>query len=224
MSNNATLWKIYGSSMRFDKFFANHRTIYNADQFHPTAGDAALLQGGEDIWPGLYNETAIAECRATEITQRDIVEYKVLEAALEHNIPTIGICRGAQMLCVFSGGTLFQHVDNHRSASHALQTTDNQEIPAVPGDHHQMMRLVSPGQGVWHPLAWTPTRLSTKVLVGPEAAPVESWEEDWELEVVWFPTIRGLAIQPHPEWGTNDPKFNHFQTYVNKLVEHYILQ
>ena len=53
---------------------------------------------------------------------RDEIELPVLEAALEADLPTLGICRGMQALNVVMGGELVQHVENHSGT--------------VDGEHH----------------------------------------------------------------------------------------
>ncbi|MCI0562399.1 MAG: gamma-glutamyl-gamma-aminobutyrate hydrolase family protein [Nitrososphaera sp.] len=217
-----TLWKIYGSSNRFDSFFKDTRSTLSYVTFSPKPGDAVLFHGGQDIWPGLYGETPIKQCHTKNILIRDQAEIRIMEECLERNIPMIGICRGAQLMCVFAGGSLFQHLNNHTNNNHGLVTSDNQQIPHAPGDHHQIMR---PGVGntcVWTPLAWTKDRISTETMAGPEAPVPEDYEVDWELEVVYFDAIRGLAIQPHPEWGIGET-MRPFNNYVDDLIRKYIL-
>ena len=42
--------------------------------------------------------------------ERDEMEQRLLQAALERNLPVLGICRGAQLINVTTGGTLHQHL------------------------------------------------------------------------------------------------------------------
>ncbi len=82
---------------------------------------ALLLAGGPDIDPRQYAtrpDPATADVRP----ERDAWESALLDAALDRDIPVLGICRGAQLLNVARGGTLHQHIpesvghDGHRPA------------------------------------------------------------------------------------------------------------
>jgi putative glutamine amidotransferase len=46
-------------------------------------------------------------------------------------MPVLGICRGAQAMCVARGGTLRQHVDGHRQADPATEPAH--AVTVVPG-------------------------------------------------------------------------------------------
>lgn len=82
---------------------------------------ALVLAGGPDIDPHRY---AARPQPATTDTrpERDAWELDLLDAALERDIPVLGICRGLQLLNVARGGTLRQHLpdaighDGHRPA------------------------------------------------------------------------------------------------------------
>lgn len=70
--------------------------------------DGFLLTGGEDIYPGRYGkEMDTARCDKPFDLHRDSLEWKMLDAAKKQNKPVFGICRGFQMLNVYSGGTLY---------------------------------------------------------------------------------------------------------------------
>lgn len=43
-------------------------------------------------------------------TARDRMEYELIDLALRDGLPVLGICRGAQLLNVYFGGTLYQNV------------------------------------------------------------------------------------------------------------------
>jgi putative glutamine amidotransferase len=66
-----------------------------------------LLTGGQDVAPEIYHETPL-EGLIEGCTLRDRMETIVLKAALEQDLPVLGICRGIQFINAALGGTLFQ--------------------------------------------------------------------------------------------------------------------
>lgn len=66
--------------------------------------DALVLSGGGDVDPALYG--ADRSLGRSVRPGRDRFELALLAEAEEREIPTLGICRGAQLLNVFRGGTL----------------------------------------------------------------------------------------------------------------------
>ena len=75
--------------------------------------DGALIGGGDDIGASLYDgspEPGIAPVVGARVRldpARDQLELRVLDHAEEHGLPVMGICRGAQMINVWGGGSLF---------------------------------------------------------------------------------------------------------------------
>lgn len=74
--------------------------------------DGLLMPGGADIEPARYGQKTDEKCGKVDLN-RDAAEWWMLEAYLPTRKPVLGICRGIQMLNVFHGGTLHQHIDNH---------------------------------------------------------------------------------------------------------------
>jgi len=72
-----------------------------------------LLSGGTDIDPLHYKQDRNPLTEPPN-PMRDNFEIPLCRAALEKNIPILGICRGMQVLNVALGGTLVQHIDGHR--------------------------------------------------------------------------------------------------------------
>ena len=71
--------------------------------------DALVLTGGLDLDPALYGQEPHPETDAPR-PDRDAWEEALLAAALERDVPVLGVCRGAQLLNVSLGGTLHQHL------------------------------------------------------------------------------------------------------------------
>lgn len=71
--------------------------------------DGLLLSGGDDVEPKFFGENPHQKMGAIE-PGRDLYEMKLIEYALAANKPILGICRGAQILNVQQGGTLYQDI------------------------------------------------------------------------------------------------------------------
>lgn len=72
--------------------------------------DGLIIPGGFfDIHPNHYGAT---DCHDTVVTKEDRTEFdsKITLRAFERDLPILGICAGAQLLNVFLGGTLHQHI------------------------------------------------------------------------------------------------------------------
>ncbi len=72
--------------------------------------DGLILQGGSDVSPSTYGEKALKpEWNGDEV--RDRYEIELAKEFLACNKPVLGICRGAQLLNVLFGGTLYQDIE-----------------------------------------------------------------------------------------------------------------
>jgi putative glutamine amidotransferase len=71
--------------------------------------DGLLLAGGADIDPASYRQQPHPETLDT-VPARDAFEIALTRAAIERDLPVLGICRGMQLINVALGGTLLQHL------------------------------------------------------------------------------------------------------------------
>lgn len=74
--------------------------------------DGLLLAGGADIDPASYGQPAHAETQDS-VPERDASEIALTRAAIDLDLPVLGICRGMQLINVALGGTLTQHLPEH---------------------------------------------------------------------------------------------------------------
>lgn len=74
--------------------------------------DGLLLAGGADIDPASYGQQPHAETQDS-VPERDAFEIALTRAAIERDLPLLGICRGMQLINVALGGTLNQHLPEH---------------------------------------------------------------------------------------------------------------
>jgi anthranilate synthase component 2/putative glutamine amidotransferase len=118
--------------------------------------DGLVISGGPDVDPALYDEPAHATTDEPRV-QRDAWELALLQAALERDIPVLGICRGAQLFNVAYGGSLIQHMEGHRVVPAVFKGTQVELDPeALPGSilgpsvtvscyHHQAIDRLGDG-------------------------------------------------------------------------------
>lgn len=154
--------------------------------------DGLLLTGGADVDPAVYGGAAHREVYGVR-RERDAWELALARAA---DLPTLGICRGAQVLNVAGGGTLVQHLpdrtdtvhrDRERSRElvHEVEVLPGSRIHAVVGGlglgvnslHHQAVEVIGDGLVV---SAWAPDGT---------AEAVEGTGERPVLGVQWHPEL-----------------------------------
>lgn len=70
----------------------------------PRRLDGLIIGGGDDIQAHLYGGEMQLDVRVDP--QRDELELELLERFIPQGIPVLGICRGAQLINVYLGGTL----------------------------------------------------------------------------------------------------------------------
>ena len=78
--------------------------VYPGKKIDFSKVDGLLIGGGDDIDVKLYDQDLVLETRLDP--KRDALEQELLALAEQRNLPVLGICRGAQMLNVYYGGSL----------------------------------------------------------------------------------------------------------------------
>ena len=181
-----------GSISPFDVVFQSSKDV-KKEGF--TDIDCFILWGGKDIHPSLYHQKPHRLNQASDVmSERDVFEHKAVLYCKKNNIPMIGVCRGAQLLCAEAGGSVIQHVMGH-GYDHEIDTIKNKRFKTT-SVHHQMMNPYS----IKHTLiAWADLPRSTKY-EGENGKDVDSMYTEHEPEIVYFPQLNGLAIQGHPEY------------------------
>ncbi|MFL5895745.1 MAG: gamma-glutamyl-gamma-aminobutyrate hydrolase family protein [Thermoleophilaceae bacterium] len=94
--------------------------------------DGLLLAGGSDIDPATYG-TDVRPETTPALPGRDDFEVALTRAALERDIPVLGVCRGMQLLNVALGGTLDQHIANLQTHRHTRGAFHDHEVVLEPG-------------------------------------------------------------------------------------------
>ena len=103
--------------------------------------DGLVICGGNDVDPHRYG----AEPHARTIgwrPERDAWELALLDAADASGLPTLGICRGMQVMAVHHGGVLDQHLPDtvgHDSHSPSGPEFGDTEVETCPGTRLRML-------------------------------------------------------------------------------------
>jgi putative glutamine amidotransferase len=118
------------------------------------------------------------------------MELTLLREALAADLPVLAICRGLQLLNVWQGGSLLQHIEGHAgeeglSAWHDVTVEAGSQLHGVLGSararvnsrHHQAVTPDRLGRGL------RITAMSNDNLV----EGVESTEQRWLIGVQWHP-------------------------------------
>lgn len=154
-----------------------------------TTNDVLVIWGGEDIGTQLYNEIPNSYAEQYKPSFRDLTELIFINAAIKLNIPIVGVCRGAQLLCVHQKGKLIQHVLNH-VGYHKLYLTKEKTLISTNSYHHQVMVPTENAEIIAisankYEIGW----IENNIQVTPEVPEIIKWNK-----------IRALGIQGHPEF------------------------
>ncbi|MEU4561711.1 gamma-glutamyl-gamma-aminobutyrate hydrolase family protein [Actinoplanes sp. NPDC023936] len=161
--------------------------------------DGLVLAGGPDVDPALYG----AACEPlTEVRPgRDAGELVLLRAALDADLPILGVCRGMQLLTVAAGGSLHQHLPD------VLGHERHRPGPGVYGEHEAAF---APGSRIASLMGEDRTIhcFHHQGVADPGTLTVTGWADDGLPESVEHPDRRFvLGVQWHPEYRRDQRLF-----------------
>ncbi len=158
--------------------------------------DGLLLSGGGDVGPERYGDRERHPSLGGVSEARDQTELQLVRWAVRDRQPLFGICRGAQLLNVALGGSLYQDISQHPGAikhtygddalallAHEVQVAEESTLARVLGQpvvrvnslHHQGLRALAPGLRV------------TAVAPDGLAEAVELPDHPYAVAVQWHP-------------------------------------
>ncbi len=177
--------------------------------------DGLILPGGADIDPALFGEENCG-CRTID-RDRDLRQLAILDQFVTAKKPVLGVCKGHQLLNVYFGGRICQHIpefETHQWIQHD-QAHPSHCLPdcflaklygttefSVNSAHHQAVITLANG---FHPIQWA---------------------GDGVLEAMIHESLPIIGLQWHPErmclrhrrTDTVDglPIFSHFLTLTTE--------
>ncbi|WP_204137005.1 gamma-glutamyl-gamma-aminobutyrate hydrolase family protein [Halomicronema sp. CCY15110] len=185
--------------------------------------DGIIFSGGGDVSPACFGGDAHPMIYSLD-EERDRFELDLAKQVLRSDIPTLGICRGLQVLNLASGGdNLIPHVpDVFTTMPHRLEPPNVQ----------------TRAQPVQHSVTITPDSYLAEIFES-EQIPVVSWHHqaiktpppNWQLaaqapdgliEAIAYPQHPWLlAVQWHPEMSIHDGyQIKLFQAFVTAATPH----
>ena len=183
--------------------------------------DGLLMPGGGDIEPCRYNEfryhvNGISKIKGVS-KSRDALEIQLCQKALETDIPIFGICRGIQIMCVATGGSLYQ--DIHTQLKNCLLHKDEESI----NDAQHYIKIQSDSllnQLIGESFTGVYSAHHQAVKVIGEGFVVTAQSEDSIIEAIGNPSKRFvIGVQYHPERMLKAPEL---REHGQKLFEAFI--
>jgi putative glutamine amidotransferase len=154
--------------------------------------DGLVLAGGADIEPARYG--AATHPRTVTRPDRDAGELAVARAAVDLDLPVLGVCRGAELLAVAYGGTLHQHLPD------LLGHDRHQPAPGTQGGHEAHFLDGSRAAKIFGPTADV-NSYHHQAIDDPGRLSVTGWADDDVIEAVEDPARRFVVgVQWHPEY------------------------
>ncbi|MFE3471407.1 MULTISPECIES: gamma-glutamyl-gamma-aminobutyrate hydrolase family protein [unclassified Streptomyces] len=152
--------------------------------------DGVVIAGGADVEPVRYGADPDPRT-GPPARERDAWELALIRAAIEQDVPLLGICRGMQLLNVALGGTLHQHLDGH-TGGHAV--FGGHPVDPVPGTAYAAAVPEQTTVPAYHHQAVA--RLGTGLIASAHAP-------DGTVEALELPDRESLVlgVQWHPEMG-----------------------
>ena len=122
------------------------RKSVKADDYH-----GLILPGGNDIDPAMYNAKNAGSVNINSSIDKE--QKAILAKFVKAKKPVLGICRGAELINIYFGGTLKQNIKGHRGVNHATRIAADSRLYkvykntrlTVYSNHHQCIRKLGTG-------------------------------------------------------------------------------
>jgi len=154
--------------------------------------DALIITGGLDIAPERYGAERMPTVDLPD-PPRDEAELAMAQQAWQMNLPTLGICRGHQVLAVAFGGVLIQHLPEVSSLVH-------QDDPGSFVDHEVTLQTDTLVSRILGSGTHTVNSSHHQAVGDPGQLIATGWAADGMIEAIEDPSREFfLGVQWHPE-------------------------
>jgi len=181
--------------------------------------DGFVLSGGGDVDPALYGGHLDATVHSID-PERDAFECALIPLVLQADKPLLAICRGAQILNVALGGSLYEDIPSALPA--ALR---HDWYPNIPRDYLAHTVEIEQGSRLAEILGTRKLRTNSlhhqAIRQPAPALEVVARAEDGVIEAVELPEKRfAIGVQWHPECLPEEPAMQRlFSEFVNAALE-----
>lgn len=157
--------------------------------------DAVILSGGNDIDPRNYHENTTLESDDL-MPSWDWFDLQVVQLAERANKPILGICRGAQIINVAHGGSLYQDLKyrQHTSLQHLYHDHPDQVTQTI---------SINTGSKLAHIFGQTKLAINSfhhqAIHRLGRHLQATAWAEDGVIEGFESPQQAIIGVQWHPE-------------------------
>ncbi|WP_295789750.1 gamma-glutamyl-gamma-aminobutyrate hydrolase family protein [uncultured Veillonella sp.] len=179
--------------------------------------DGFIIPGGPDIDPLLFGEEPIPQLGYVNF-KRDIFEKAlILEAQAKHK-PVLGLCKGAQMINVALGGTVYQDL---RAQYKKLSIKHSQKAFGGDPTHSVTFEKQSFLEMVFGPQTLVNSRHHQAVRELGEGLRVTALSADGVVEGIENDDATIVGVQWHPEnmWREYPEMLRLFEAFLDKVEE-----
>ena len=158
--------------------------------------DGLIIAGGGDIDPSVYGGHHHESVYMVD-ADRDRMEIRLAQLAIERQVPTLAICRGAQIVAVAQSGTLHEHIPDvfgeellHRlpprePTVHEVRVLKDSRLAGILGE-------TSCAAASWHHQALKTVPSTLRIVAHAPDGVVEAFEmseHHWLFGVQWHPEL-----------------------------------
>jgi putative glutamine amidotransferase len=166
--------------------------------------DGLILSGGGDLDPVHYNGQPHATIYLVD-AERDRTELELVQRVAQSDLPTLGICRGAQVINVALGGTLIEHLPDEVNGE-----VEHRRAPPGPTEHPitiqpgsrlaEILGVPTLRSASWHHQAIRRPAEGLRVVAHAPDGTIEAAEltgHPWLVAVQWHPEMTAAADPTH---------------------------